>query len=64
MGNGDTKIIRGIAGHDMMRRHLAEMGFVTGEPITMISQYGGNVILQVKGFRVALDKKLARRIIV
>ena len=61
---GDTNIIRKIAGKDEVRQHLAELGFVVGEQITVVSEIGGNMILSVKDSRIALDKTMAMRIMV
>ena len=61
---GDTVIIRKIIGKDEVRQHLAELGFVVGESITVVNVLGGNLILQVKESRIALDRTLALRILV
>lgn len=61
---GQTVIINRIMGTDDVRQHLAELGFVVGEKITVVSNNGGNVILQVKDARIALDRKMATRVIV
>ena len=61
---GDVNIIRKITGRDEVRQRLAELGFVVGEPVTVVSELGGNLILSVKDCRVALDKSLAMRILV
>jgi len=61
---GDTNIIRKITGKDDVRQHLAELGFVAGERVTVVSDAGGNMILCVKDSRVALDKTMTNRILV
>ncbi|MBR2123335.1 MAG: ferrous iron transport protein A [Lachnospiraceae bacterium] len=61
---GKTVIINRIMGTDEVRQHLSELGFVVGEKITVVSNNGGNVILQVKDARIALDAKMANRVIV
>lgn len=61
---GDVNIIRKVTGQDEVRRHLAELGFVVGAEVRLISQLGGNLILSVKDSRVALDKSMAMRIMV
>lgn len=53
-----------ITGKDEVRQHLAELGFVVGECITVINETGGNMILSVKGTRIALDRGMANRILV
>ena len=61
---GETNIIRQITGRDEVRQHLAEIGFVVGEEVRVVSELGGNLILSVKDSRVALDKSMAMRILV
>ena len=61
---GDTVTIQKITGKDEVRQHLAELGFVVGEVVTVVNEIGGNLIIQVKEARIALDKTLAMRIIV
>ena len=61
---GETVTIRKISGRDELRRHLAELGFVVGEEVRVVSELGGNLILSVKDSRVALDKSMAMRIMI
>ena len=61
---GEANIIRKITGKDEVRQHLAELGFVVGEEVTVVSELSGNMILSVKDSRVALDKTMAMRIMV
>lgn len=61
---GETVTIRKITGQDAVRRHLAELGFVADGAVTVVSEIGGSLILQVKESRVALDKSLAARVLV
>ena len=59
---GEVVIIKKITGNDATRLHLAEMGFTIGSKITVVTRLGGNMILQVRDSRVALDGSMARRI--
>ncbi len=61
---GETVTIRKITGKDEVRQHLAELGFVVDSAITVVSELGGNLILQVKDSRIALDKTLANRVMI
>jgi len=61
---GDVNIIRKITGRDDVRQHLAEMGFVVGTEVSVVSRIGGNVILSIRDSRVALDESMAMRIMV
>ena len=55
---GETVVIRKITGRDEVRQHLAELGFVVDESVTVISEMAGNLILQVKDSRVAVDRTM------
>ena len=61
---GDTVTIQKITGKDEVRLHLAELGFVVDSEVTVVNEIAGNLIIQVKEARIALDKTLAMRIIV
>ena len=61
---GDRVTIRKITGRDEVRTHLAELGFVENAVVTVVNALGGNLILQVKDSRVALDAALAGRIMI
>ena len=61
---GETVVIRKITGRDEVRQHLAELGFVVDESVTVISEMAGNLILQVKDSRVAVDRNMANRIMI
>lgn len=61
---GDCLTIKKIIGKDETRQHLAELGFVVDGTVKIVSEIAGNLILQVKDSRIALDKSMATRIIV
>ena len=61
---GETVTIRKITGKDEVRQHLAELGFVVESTVTVVTELAGNLILQVKDSRVALDKTMANRIMI
>ena len=61
---GETVTIRKITGKDEIRQHLAELGFVVDSDVTVVSEIAGNLILQVKDSRVALNKTMANRIMI
>ncbi len=63
-GRGEQLTIRKITGKDEVRQHLAELGFVVGSTVTVVNEIAGNLILQVKQSRIALDKTMANRIMV
>lgn len=61
---GNELSIKKITGNDETRKFLNSLGFVTGETVKIVSELGGNLIINVKDSRVALDKGMASRIIV
>ena len=56
--------IRKVTGRDEVRQHLAELGFVADGTVTVVSELAGNLILQVKDSRIALDHTLANRVMI
>ncbi len=64
MDNGCCgKIVR-IAGKTEQRRHLSNLGFVAGANVSIVSTISGNLLLDVKGTRIAMDKSMASRIFI
>ena len=61
---GEEAAVLKITGKDEIRQHLAELGFVVGETVTVVSEMAGSLIVQVKESRVALDRGMAARILV
>ena len=61
---GETVTIKKITGKDEVRLHLAELGFVVGSDVTVVNEIAGNLIVQVKESRLALDKTMANRILI
>ena len=61
---GEKNYIKKITGKDEIRQHLAELGFVVGGAVTVVTQIGGNLILNVKESRVALNREMANRIMI
>ena len=59
---GETVTVCKVTGTEEVRRHLAELGFVADGVVTVVSELAGNLILQVKDSRVALDRTMAGRI--
>ena len=61
---GETVRIMKINGKDETKRFLNSLGFVIGDNVTVVSQLGGNMIINVKDTRVAIDKSMANRIMI
>lgn len=61
---GESNLIKRIGGKPEVKKHLENLGFVTGSEVTVISTLGGNVIVNVKETRVAISKEMAQKIMV
>lgn len=61
---GEEQMIKRIGGSEEVKRHLQELGFVPGGFVTVVNEIGGNLIVNVKESRVAVDKQLAQKIFV
>ena len=61
---GEQNVIKKITGSPDMKKHLEDMGFVVGAVITVVSTVGGNLIVNIKDTKVALDRELGTRIMI
>ena len=61
---GEPNIIKKVGGKEETRKFLENLGFVTGGTVKVISQTGGNMIVNVKDSRVAIGKDMANKIMV
>ncbi|WP_099468977.1 FeoA family protein [Konateibacter massiliensis] len=61
---GEPSVIKKVGGKEETRRFLENLGFVTGGTVTVISEIGGNMIVNVKDSRVAIGKDMANKILV
>lgn len=61
---GETVTIKKITGKDEVRLHLAELGLVVDSEVTVVNEIAGNLIVQVKESRLALDRTMANRIMI
>jgi ferrous iron transport protein A len=59
---GEPGTIKRIGGKEETRRFLENLGFVVGATVTVVSETGGNVIVNVKESRVAIGKDMANKI--
>lgn len=61
---GRENIIRKIGGSPEVKKHLENLGFVVGGTVTVVNTLGGNLIVNVKESRVAIDREMARKIMI
>ena len=61
---GNSAIIKACTVKNATRRYLESLGIVSGSIITVISKIDGNIILNVKGTRIAINRGIAQMLIV
>lgn len=61
---GEETVIRKIGGNPEVKKHLENLGFVAGSRLTVVSTLGNNMIVNVKGSRVAISGEMARKILI
>lgn len=61
---GEPSVIHKVGGKDETKRFLENLGFVAGGMVTVVSQTGGSLIVNVKEARVAIGRDMANKILV
>lgn len=64
MTTGESNVIRKVSGNEETRRFLENLGFVVGTKIEVLSSLGGNVIVNVKDSRGAINRDMAKHIMI
>jgi len=60
VGDGG-KVVR-VSGKQEVRKFLCELGFVIGAHVSVVNENSGNMILDIKGSRIAMDRAIASKI--
>lgn len=63
-GSGEPMQIKKVGGKEEVRKFLESLGFVVGGIVTVVSDIGGNMIVNVKDSRVAIGRDMANKIMV
>lgn len=61
---GEPNVILRVGGKEEIRRFLEKLGFIAGGEVTVVSETGGNMIVNVKDSRIAIGKDMANKIMV
>lgn len=62
--SGAEAVVQKIASQGETKRFLNSLGFIEGCKVMVVSELGGNLIVNVKEARIALSKAMANRIYV
>ena len=62
---GETMLVIRVASSDVkLRKHLENLGIMTGAELTPLSDADGNMIVRVHDSRIAINSDVAQNIIV
>ena len=61
---GEMQTIKKIGGKDEVKLFLEKLGFVVDGEVSVVSEVSGNMIVNVKGSRVAIGKDMANKIMI
>jgi ferrous iron transport protein A len=60
---GEKVRVKFITGKDTTRHFLGNIGFVEDAEVSVVTEMNGNVIVNIKGTRVAISKSMASRVL-
>lgn len=61
---GELGTITSINIEGMVKIFLQSLGLIEGAEVSIVSKFGGDIILNVSGVRIALDKKVVKELFV
>ena len=61
---GEEYYIKKVGGREETRQFLANLGFVPGSHVSVVTKISGNVIVNIKESRVAISREMAAKIMV
>ena len=61
---GQEYVIKKVGGQEETRKFLESLGFTSGSVVTVVSDIIGNLIVNIKDSRVAINKEMASKILV
>ena len=64
VNESEPNVIKRVGGKEETRKFLENLGFVAGGTVTVVSEMNGNMIVNIKGSRVAIGKDMANKIMV
>lgn len=64
LGAGEKAIVKRVGGDRETRYHLADLGFCTDTLLSVIQSQDGNMIVNIKGTKLAITKEMASKIMV
>lgn len=63
VNEGDQVTVSRVRGAADLRQHMAELGFVPGATVKVVSHVDGDVLVSVKGASFGLSRQMSMKII-
>lgn len=64
LGEDETARVVKVKGGAELRKHLSDLGLVEGAEVTVVSRVSGDVIVNVKGACLALNRTMSSHVMV
>ncbi len=61
---GEENTIKKVGGIPEMKQHLADLGFIEGATVTVVNSINGNIIVNMKNTRIAINADIANKIMI
>ncbi len=61
---GEMNAIKKVGGKQETKKFLENLGFTVGSIVTIISKMNGNMIVNIKDSRVAINQEMASKILI
>ena len=61
---GEDLVIKKGGGSPYVKKHLEDLGLIAGSTVKVMNTFAGNVILDVKNSRIAVNSDMAKKIMV
>ena len=61
---GEDLVIKKVGGSPDVKKHLEDLGLIAGSTVKVMNPFAGNVILDVKNSRIAVNSDMAKKIMV
>ena len=62
--DGQDVTVKQVTGTDKIKKHLENLGFVSGVECLVVNHVAQNVIIKIKGVSLAVSHDLAKRILI
>lgn len=61
---GAKVLVCNLRGNEEQRHFLASLGFAPGAEVSVVSELAGDLIVDIKGSRIALGRQMAHKIMI